>query len=56
MVTNMGLESFNDRAAAAQKAIDALGHVNILVNNAALQRTYENFEDIPDKRRKSKRP
>ena len=34
--------------AVAQKAIDALGHVDILVNNAAFQRTYENFEDISD--------
>jgi NAD(P)-dependent dehydrogenase (short-subunit alcohol dehydrogenase family) len=34
--------------AVAQKAIDALGSIDILVNNAAFQRTYENFEDIPD--------
>src|SRR3977135_1377208 len=34
--------------AVAQKAIDALGTVDILVNNAAFQRTYENFEDISD--------
>ena len=34
--------------AVAQKAIDALGNVDILVNNAAFQRTYENFEDISD--------
>ena len=32
--------------AIAQKAIDALGTINILVNNAAFQRTYEKFEDI----------
>jgi NAD(P)-dependent dehydrogenase (short-subunit alcohol dehydrogenase family) len=32
----------------AQKAIDALGSIDILVNNAAFQRTYEKFEDIPD--------
>ena len=32
----------------AQKAIDALGTVDILVNNAAFQRTYEKFEDISD--------
>jgi NAD(P)-dependent dehydrogenase (short-subunit alcohol dehydrogenase family) len=32
----------------ARKAIDALGNVDILVNNAAFQRTYEKFEDIPD--------
>jgi NAD(P)-dependent dehydrogenase (short-subunit alcohol dehydrogenase family) len=34
--------------AVAQKAIDALGTIDILVNNAAFQRTYENFEDISD--------
>jgi len=32
--------------AVAQKFIDALGNVDILVNNAAFQRTFENFEDI----------
>jgi NAD(P)-dependent dehydrogenase (short-subunit alcohol dehydrogenase family) len=32
----------------AQQAIDALGTIDILVNNAAFQRTYEKFEDIPD--------
>jgi NAD(P)-dependent dehydrogenase (short-subunit alcohol dehydrogenase family) len=32
--------------AVAQKAIDAFDHVDILVNNAAFQRTYENFEDF----------
>jgi len=32
----------------AQQAIDALGTLDILVNNAAFQRTYEKFEDIPD--------
>ena len=32
----------------ARKAIDGLGTVDILVNNAAFQRTYENFEDISD--------
>ena len=32
----------------ARKAIDAFGNVDILVNNAAFQRTYEKFEDIPD--------
>ena len=30
----------------AQQAIDALGTIDILVNNAAFQRTYEKFEDI----------
>ena len=34
--------------AVAQNAIDALGNIDILVNNAAFQRTYENFEDISD--------
>jgi NAD(P)-dependent dehydrogenase (short-subunit alcohol dehydrogenase family) len=31
-----------------RKAIDAFGTIDILVNNAAFQRTYEKFEDIPD--------
>ena len=34
--------------AVAQKAIDALGAIDILVNNAAFQRTYKKFEDISD--------
>jgi NAD(P)-dependent dehydrogenase (short-subunit alcohol dehydrogenase family) len=34
--------------AVAQKAIDGLGTIDILVNNAAFQRTYEKFEDISD--------
>ncbi len=34
--------------AIARKAINALGTIDILVNNAAFQRTYEKFEDIPD--------
>jgi NAD(P)-dependent dehydrogenase (short-subunit alcohol dehydrogenase family) len=34
--------------AVARKAVDAFGTVDILVNNAAFQRTYENFEDISD--------
>jgi NAD(P)-dependent dehydrogenase (short-subunit alcohol dehydrogenase family) len=34
--------------AVAGKAIDAFGMIDILVNNAAFQRTYEKFEDIPD--------
>jgi NAD(P)-dependent dehydrogenase (short-subunit alcohol dehydrogenase family) len=32
----------------ARKAIDAFGVVDILVNNAAFQRTHEKLEDIPD--------
>jgi hypothetical protein len=32
----------------AQQAIDALGTIDILVNNAAFQRTYEKFEDISE--------
>jgi NAD(P)-dependent dehydrogenase (short-subunit alcohol dehydrogenase family) len=32
----------------ARKAIDVFRNVDILVNNAAFQRTYEKFEDIPD--------
>jgi NAD(P)-dependent dehydrogenase (short-subunit alcohol dehydrogenase family) len=32
----------------AQEAIDALGSIDLLVNNAAFQRTYEKFEDIPE--------
>ena len=35
-------------AAVARKALDALGSVDILVNNAAFQRSYDNFEDISD--------
>lgn len=35
-------------ATVARKAIDALGSVDILVNNAAFQRSYDNFEDISD--------
>jgi NAD(P)-dependent dehydrogenase (short-subunit alcohol dehydrogenase family) len=34
--------------AIARKATDAFGTIDILVNNAALQRTYEKFEEIPD--------
>jgi len=34
--------------AVAWKAMDAFGTIDILVNNAAFQRTYEKFEDIPD--------
>lgn len=32
----------------AHDAIDALGGIDILVNNAAYQRTYEDFDDIPE--------
>lgn len=32
----------------ARDAIKAFGAIDILVNNAGFQRTYENFEDIPD--------
>jgi NAD(P)-dependent dehydrogenase (short-subunit alcohol dehydrogenase family) len=35
-------------AEVARKAIEAFGTIDILVNNAAFQRTYEKFEDIPD--------
>lgn len=34
--------------AVAEKAIEALGNIDILVNNAAFQRTYEKLEDISD--------
>ena len=34
--------------AIAREAIDALGTIDILVNNAAFQRTYDKFEDIPE--------
>ena len=34
--------------AMARKAIDTFGGIDILVNNAAFQRTYEKFEDISD--------
>jgi NAD(P)-dependent dehydrogenase (short-subunit alcohol dehydrogenase family) len=32
----------------ARKAMEAFGSLDILVNNAAFQRTYERFEDIPE--------
>jgi NAD(P)-dependent dehydrogenase (short-subunit alcohol dehydrogenase family) len=32
----------------AEDAVEALGGIDILVNNAAFQRSYETFEDIPD--------
>jgi NAD(P)-dependent dehydrogenase (short-subunit alcohol dehydrogenase family) len=35
-------------AAVAKKAIDAFGAIDLLVNNAAFQRTHDNFGDIPD--------
>ena len=35
-------------AAVARKAIDALGAIDILVNNAAFQRSYDKLEDISD--------
>jgi NAD(P)-dependent dehydrogenase (short-subunit alcohol dehydrogenase family) len=38
----------NVSAAVARKAVEAFGGIDILVNNAAFQRTYEKFEDIPD--------
>ena len=38
----------NVAESVARKAIDAFGMINLLVNNAAFQRTYEKFEDIPD--------
>jgi NAD(P)-dependent dehydrogenase (short-subunit alcohol dehydrogenase family) len=31
-----------------RQTLEAFGKVDILVNNAAFQRTYENFQDIPD--------
>ncbi len=34
--------------AIAQKAIEALGNIDLLVNNAAFQRSYDKFEGIPD--------
>jgi NAD(P)-dependent dehydrogenase (short-subunit alcohol dehydrogenase family) len=34
--------------AVARKAVDAFGTIDILVNNAAFQRSYERFEDISD--------
>ena len=35
-------------AEVARKALGALGSIDILVNNAAFQRSYENFDDISD--------
>jgi NAD(P)-dependent dehydrogenase (short-subunit alcohol dehydrogenase family) len=40
-------ESFVSKT-VARKAIDAFGTIDILVNNAAYQRTYEKFVDIPE--------
>lgn len=34
--------------AVAEKALRELGSIDLLVNNAAFQRTYENFADIPE--------
>jgi NAD(P)-dependent dehydrogenase (short-subunit alcohol dehydrogenase family) len=34
--------------AVARKAMDAFGNIDILVNNAAFQRSYDNLEDISD--------
>jgi NAD(P)-dependent dehydrogenase (short-subunit alcohol dehydrogenase family) len=34
--------------AIARQAVDSFGAIDILVNNAAFQRTYEKFEDISD--------
>jgi NAD(P)-dependent dehydrogenase (short-subunit alcohol dehydrogenase family) len=34
--------------AVARKAVEALGTIDILVNNAAFQRSYEKFEDVSD--------
>src|SRR6202790_3480538 len=34
--------------AVARKAIDAFGIIDLLVNNAAFQRTYDKFQDISD--------
>jgi NAD(P)-dependent dehydrogenase (short-subunit alcohol dehydrogenase family) len=38
----------SESKAVAQKAIEAFGRIDILVNNAAFQRTYEHFEDISE--------
>src|ERR1700693_1121015 len=38
----------SESKAVAQKAIDGFGTIDILVNNAAFQRTYEKFEDISE--------
>ena len=35
-------------ATVCQNTLDAFGDIDILVNNAAFQRTYEKLEDIPD--------
>jgi NAD(P)-dependent dehydrogenase (short-subunit alcohol dehydrogenase family) len=35
-------------SAIARKAVDAFGAIDILVNNAAFQRSYDKFEDISD--------
>ena len=34
--------------ALVERTVDAFGRVDVLVNNAAFQRTYEQLEDIPD--------
>jgi len=42
------LESAADCKRISEEALAGLGGIDILVNNAAYQRTYEKFEEIPD--------
>jgi NAD(P)-dependent dehydrogenase (short-subunit alcohol dehydrogenase family) len=43
---DIGERSISERI--AREAVDAFGSIDILVNNAAFQRSYDNFEDISD--------
>lgn len=42
------LELAGDCEAIARDAVRALGHIDLLVNNAAYQRSYDDFLEIPD--------
>jgi NAD(P)-dependent dehydrogenase (short-subunit alcohol dehydrogenase family) len=50
-VISIRMDQANNREGceqAVQRCIDEFGHLDILVNNAAFQKTYQSLEDIPD--------